>query len=117
MKRLTIVVLALVGGCALTPKEVLDQGERITHKSSQPAAAAARCIARNAENMAGHVTARERTEPNGSIEVTVRSNLEGSSILAIASATTTGSGSVVTVTVSPQAVARETLKRRLLEKC
>lgn len=117
MKRLTIASLVLLAGCSLTPKEVLDQGERTTFNSPQPPAAAARCLARNAENIAGHVTARERTEANGTVEVTVRSNAETSSILAIATAAPAGTGSLVTITISPQALGPGMLKSRLPAGC
>lgn len=119
MRRLLMAIgaTAALAGCALTPKEVLDQGGRVTFNSEKAPSAVARCIARNAENLAGHVTARERIEADGSVEVTVRSNAEGSSILAIATAAPASLGAAVTIVVSPQALGPETLKQRLPQGC
>lgn len=119
MRRMAVTVAAAgaLAGCALTPHQVLSHGERVTHRSTQSAGSAARCIARNAENLSGFVRSQERSNPDGSVEIIIRSNFEGSSILAIGIALPRSDGAEITITVSPHALAPETLKAKLPAGC
>jgi hypothetical protein len=71
--RIALAALALLAGCAMTPKEMLVEGERGTHTLKQPPALAAGCMARNFENYAAgfQATIRSLPEPDA-LEVITR---------------------------------------------
>ena len=49
MKRIACLIAAAVTGCAMTPKDLFDEGMRTERTSTKPPALAAICLIRNIE--------------------------------------------------------------------
>jgi len=76
MKRYTVWLTALVvlglAGCAQTPEQALDQGERFNFTSAHAPYSAAICIGRNVKARGGGMSAEERLLGESDMEVVVR---------------------------------------------
>ena len=115
MKRFLILAGVLLAGCALSPTQLREQGDQSTYVMSKPAAAAASCVARNAENTGGTFTRGPNTSVRdgqipGQIELVMY--IQDRYFL-VADFQPTGSGSTATAWVSPNTI--EYMKARLLE--
>lgn len=51
MKRLLIALVATLAGCAITPQEMMDAGQRTDFKSAKAPREVANCIERNASEI------------------------------------------------------------------
>lgn len=95
---LTLLVLA---GCAQTPEQALDQGERFTYTSAHTPYSAAICIGRNAKARGSGTSAQERLLGESDMEVVVRDSPGASGdTLAVAQIRRGNPLSTVTVSVS-----------------
>ena len=106
--RTAIVVLAVVGlcGCALTPAELIEQGERTQYSSRLAPAAAAECMARNAEEINPGFTTRIRPgTPPAALDVVAQ--IAGMGTTLLAQITPVAGGSSVNVWMSPQLMFHE----------
>lgn len=101
MKRLTIAALALTAGCALTPKEVIEQGPRSVHELRQPPALAAGCMARNIENHRQSYSSHVRAIDASTTELVVRMPQAENAAMAVAHVTPSRTGSTATIWMSP----------------
>ena len=113
-----LLILALAG-CAQRPKtgDSGDVYERSTHRLAQAPAAAASCIARNADN-AGYATVLQPLFGNAAVAVSIRDGGLTGNTLATISMMPEEKGSRATVT-SPRAGTRErkALLDGLLARC
>jgi hypothetical protein len=108
MKKLAIAAAISLGGCALTPAQVLDQGTRITRSSHRPVAVAAGCLARAAESLEYGLGARfpasVRAGPvEGMQEVVLHGGVENGPLL-IVRIEPVGAGSRYTIWTNTQAI-------------
>lgn len=120
MKAFSILVLILLAACAYTPRELMQEGEQRTARARKPPLAAARCIARNAEEIAVALTARERTLETavGGYEVIVRQHGDGPTTVAVANILPNVDGSIVRLWLSPNIVIGvDEFTVRLLNDC
>lgn len=110
MKNYAVLLLVLLSGCVTTLADVRERGTRHEFTMTKPPAAAAACVARNAENagdmMWGHVmpTVREGSVP-GTVEL-------AAPVMFIADFVPSGSGSKATVYLAPQVL--EFIRQRYL---
>jgi hypothetical protein len=107
MKFGVLVMAALLGGCATTPLQVVESGERFTMDSARDRSAAAECIARNADGQ--NIRSRIRPGDAGAVEVVLTMATTGfmfqslDTAVALAQVHSRGAGSQVTMIVSPEA--------------
>lgn len=94
-----LVALVLLGlaGCAQTPEQAIDQGDRFNFTSALAPYSAAICIGRNVKAR-GRATAEERLLGEADMEVVVR---DGGDTLAVAQIRRGNPMSSVTVSITP----------------
>jgi hypothetical protein len=117
MKPSLILVALMLSACAQTPQQVVDLGEKLTVSSQKPPQAAADCMARNADDFQyPKITARIRPGTvAGSVEV-VGQDTGGT--LIFARAEPAGSGSSISVWMSPNLIFYErSMGRDLVKNC
>ena len=113
---LAVVVLA---GCAQTPDQTIDQGERFQFTSASTPYSAAICISRNANARGGGVSGQERMLGDADMEVVVRDapGTQGNT-LAVAQIRRGSPISDVTISVSPSLRGdRRAFARQLMAGC
>lgn len=116
MKKIVIALATLtLGGCALTPAEIVEQGTRYEWDSSATPSAAAECVARNAENVSGQVAVRVRPAEAGSFEVIARAGEVG--VLALVKSTRKGSGARMQTWIRPYTTNPAGLAEALAKGC
>lgn len=72
--RITMLIAAILISACSTPQQLVESGDRSTHKLARAPEQAAGCIARNAESAATALMASVRTyDRPGSYEVVARS--------------------------------------------
>ena len=102
MKRgLMLIWVLVLAGCAMTPADVVEQGTRHAWSSSLSPQAAAECIARNAENTSGTITAIVRAAPtSGAVETIVRTGEGG--VMSLSQSRPAAKGATVEIWISPR---------------
>jgi len=121
VRAIAIAMLVAVGGCAMSPLQVVEQGKRFEFSSAKPASATAACLARNAEEytpgiVPGVLSANVRDAAQaGSLEVVVRAGEAGT--MAIARVAPAPTGSTVTVWVTPNALSPESYFSGITQGC
>lgn len=109
MRAIAVLMLVAVGGCAMSPLQVVEQGKRFDFSSNTAPAVTAGCIARSAEEyvpgfVPGILSANVRAAAQpGVLEVVVRAGEAGT--MALARVTPSATGSSVTIWVTPNAFA------------
>ena len=86
-----LLALVFLAGCAHTPKDVRERGDRFELRSSAAAKEAAACMTRAIENANGNIRAQWR-ERSGGYEVVA--DLIRSGIILVADVSPSGSGSM-----------------------
>lgn len=120
---MVVLVAGMLGGCAMTPKDLQSEGTRFEYTSKLPPKAAAHCMGRNSEEYkpglgsAGFpANVREGLTP-GAWELVVPHAPSGGA-LAFAAITPAGSGSKITVWQYPHILfASEQLADVLAKGC
>ncbi|MBI2960913.1 MAG: hypothetical protein HYY28_11410 [Betaproteobacteria bacterium] len=120
MRSLSLL-LSLLAGCAITPNDVMREGERSEYRSTRAPQEVARCIQRNASEIRLGILGlgsqpayiRDHTIP-GSLEV-----LYGGGVtIAVAVVRPAASGSTFTIWRNPQPVSGEgTLEQQMARGC
>ena len=112
-----LVVLGLTG-CAQTPEQAIDEGDRFNFTSAHAPYSAAICIGRNAKARGGGVSAEERLLGESDMEVVVRDSpgTRGDT-LAVAQIRRGNPLSTVTVAVNRSVRDRQGFARQLLSGC
>jgi hypothetical protein len=112
-----LVVLGLAG-CAQTPEQAIDQGDRFNFTSAHTPYSAAICIGRNAKARGGGVSAEERLLGESDMEVVVRDSpgTRGDT-LAVAQIRRGNPLSTVTITVNRSVRDRQGFARQLMSGC
>lgn len=116
--RAALVVLGLAG-CAQTPEQAIDRGERFNFTSAHTPYSAAICIGRNAKARGGGVSAEERLLGESDMEVVVRDSpgTRGDT-LAVAQIRRGNPISTVTVSISRSVRGdRQAFARQLMSGC
>ena len=119
IKRIAVIpawlLLLGIAGCAQAPKPGVEDGGIFIFKTARTPYAAAICIARNAKNRPGNMTAEEKLLGETSMEVIVR--LRGET-LAVAQVHRDGVFSTVSVRVTTSIGSdREGFARQLIADC
>ena len=96
--RVAVLIALSLAGCAQTPEQVIDQGDRFNFTSALSPYSAAICISRNANARGGGVSGQERMLGDADMEVVVR---DGGDTLAVAQIRRGAPISSVTVLVTP----------------
>ena len=81
---LIVIALACLIGCALTPPEVREKGERFDMQVGRDPTTSAACAAKNAEIKSASLMATTRPGAQGMVELIVRNVGEGAQTLAVA---------------------------------
>ena len=112
-----LVVLGLAG-CAQTPEQAIEQGDRFNFTSAHTPYSAAICIGRNAKARGGGVSAEERLLGESDMEVVVRDSpgTRGDT-LAVAQIRRGNPLSAVTVSVNRSVLDRQGFARQLMSGC
>ena len=112
-----LLVLGLAG-CAQTPEQAIEQGDRFNFTSAHTPYSAAICIGRNASARGGGVSAEERLLGESDMEVVVRDapGTRGDT-LAVAQIQRGNPMSTISVTVSRSVRDREAFARQLMSGC
>jgi hypothetical protein len=112
-----LVVLGLAG-CAQTPEQAIEQGDRFNFTSAHTPYSAAICIGRNAKARGGGVSAEERLLGESDMEVVVRDSpgTRGDT-LAVAQIRRGNPLSTVTVSVNRSVRDRQGFARQLMSGC
>lgn len=112
-----LIVLGL-GGCAQTPEQAIEQGDRFNFTSAHAPYSAAICIGRNAKARGGGVSAQERLLGESDMEVVVRDSpgTRGDT-LAVAQIRRGNPLSAITVSVNRSVRDRQGFARQLMSGC
>lgn len=124
MKLLLLIAAALLAGCATTPKEVMQDGERADYRSAKPVPEAAKCIEHNAAELKWGLLgtsfqAQTRAAATaGTLEVIYGG--QGATV-AVVSIRADGTGSAISVWRSPQLIGllrgEGTLEQQIVRGC
>lgn len=116
MNRMLVIAAALLAGCMpLSPQQVMESGVRETRRLAQAVEPAARCVATNAEEIAGGFQTNYRPiEPGRAYQVTL-GTAEGG-IMIVARVESAPTGSTLTVWRSQQPLWTATNQAELLAK-
>lgn len=98
------LMLALAGamtGCAVNPVEIQERGERRDLNSALAPRQAMECMARNADNARPTVAARVREGSTAGVYELVAQGAAGGGTLAFVQARPVGTGSAVSIWISP----------------
>lgn len=107
MKSYALIALLLVSGCAYSPKETMEQGERSVHQLQLPPEGATLCMVRNIENSRPALAPTYRPLDGGGQELLIRSS--GVAFVPImARVVPQGTGSEVTVWLTPNPILGKT---------
>lgn len=122
MRTLMLVSAAICSqlvGCAMTPNELREDGERSTHDLQQPPRAAAYCLARNAEAfrpaLSDPLNAFVREPSPGSFEVLVQGALQYNRALVVV--VENPGGSTMTAWLQPGFMHRHDLLESMKRGC
>ena len=116
MKRGVLMAVLMLAGCAMTPTVVVEQGTRHTWSSSLSPQAAAECVARNAENMSGMITAVVRAAPtSGAVETIARTGEGG--VMSLSQSRPAPNGATVEIWISPRFLTPERFLTSVSKGC
>ena len=113
---LTLLSLVLVSSCGSAPRGAGEYGARHTHRFQQPAEAAARCFARNAEEHSSALVSEVQIGSAGNANVVVR--VKNGVTYATADIRRAGQGSTGTIVLMARTSSRrDDLLGSLVEGC
>ncbi len=101
MKKMILIALVSLSGCAMSPREVKNYGYQFNDVSKTTPTATAGCLARNASNLPGSMFAVQQLYP-GIVEVAVNETHDGLNTLSVWQISSLTYGSKLTVFVSPR---------------